>query len=256
MHQKLWFYCIKQIYSTLRNDFSWNDHVDNVLKECSKRLNGLYKIQNQLDLKQKKAVAEGAILSRIKYAIEVTSTGSETITKRLESMQSKTARYILGKSRREWSRSEGYRLLNWLTVPQTSVEFSLRMFFKVLWNRKPQRIFASIFDEDSMSVRKLTDEELRKMRKLTRKSWCVRVLRYADVVPQSFYAFDPNKQIFKKSLKNWVSQNIEKDGDFIFQGKLRPVRRDWLALEVAEWRRERYHKIESMHEQISIEDEE
>ena len=107
-----------------------------------------------------------------------------------------------------------------------------------------------------MSVRKLSDDELRKMRKLTRKSWCVRVLRYAELVPQSFYANDPNKQIFKKSLKNWVSQNIEKDGDFILQGKLRPMTRDWLALEVAEWRRERNHEIESMQEQISIEDEE
>ena len=104
------------------------------------------RVQNQLDQKQKKALAEGAILSRLKYAIEVTSTGSETIVKRLESMQSKTARYVLGVSRRDWSRTAGYETLNWLTIPQTLVEFSLRMLLKVLWNKKPQKLFNSIFN--------------------------------------------------------------------------------------------------------------
>ena len=72
-----------------------------VIARCSKRLNGLYKVNRELDKKQKKTLAEGAVVSRLSYAIEVTSSGSESCIKRLESMQSKAAIYVLGTSRKE-----------------------------------------------------------------------------------------------------------------------------------------------------------
>ena len=168
-------------------------------------------------------------------------------------MQSKTARYVLGRSRKDWSRTEGYRELNWLTIPQTSVEFSLRMFFKVLWNKKPERIFSSLYDDESMSVRKLTEEQIAKLRNLSRKSWCTRVLRYADILPESLYCMDPNRQQFRIALTSWVSMSIEKDRDFIFKGRMRPEKCDWLSLEVAEWRRKLLHESESLAEQRTIE---
>ena len=91
----------------ISNNFSWDAQVDETIEECSKRLNGLYKINREVGKVQKKTLAEGAIESRLRYAIEVISSGSEFAMNRLQSMRSKTARYILGKSRKEWSRSKG-----------------------------------------------------------------------------------------------------------------------------------------------------
>ena len=100
----------------LSNDFSWNAQINETLKECSNRLNGLYKIREQLDLKQRKALVESSILSRLRYALEVTSSGTESDLNKLASMQSKSARYILGTPRKEWSRTQGYTTLNWSTI--------------------------------------------------------------------------------------------------------------------------------------------
>ena len=55
----------------LSNNFSWDEHVGEVIEKCSKRLNGLYKVQRQLDITQRKTLAECSFLSRLKYAIEV-----------------------------------------------------------------------------------------------------------------------------------------------------------------------------------------
>ena len=168
---------------TLANNFSWNQQTDEVIAKCSNRLSGLYKVQHQLDRAQKKNLVEGAIVSRLRYALEVISSGSEKNIRRYEGMQSKSARYVLGVSRKDWSRTAGYRELNWLTIPQTAVEMSLRMFFKVLFNRKPEKIFRSLVDEDSEELYFISDDDLSRMTKLCKRSWRTRVLRYAAVIP-------------------------------------------------------------------------
>ena len=69
---------------------------------------------------KEKNLTEGAILSRLRYALELISSGSDKNVKRLESMQSKAARYVLKRSKKELSRSGGNEELQWLTIPQIS----------------------------------------------------------------------------------------------------------------------------------------
>ena len=61
--------------------------IEDVLSKCSKRLDGLYKVQRELTVKRKKCLAEGAIFSNL----EVVSVCSETNITRLEDMRSKPA---------------------------------------------------------------------------------------------------------------------------------------------------------------------
>ena len=100
---------------TLSNDFSWTAHIDELHGKCSKRLNGLYKVQKRLTQNQRKSLAEGSILSRLRLSIEIVSSCIDKCLKRIESMQSKSARYALGQSRMGWSKTAGYKILNWLT---------------------------------------------------------------------------------------------------------------------------------------------
>ena len=132
----------------LSNNFSWDRHVDAVLKECSQKLNGMYKVRNELNVRQRKSLAEGSILSRLRYALVVVSSGTDSNIKRLEGMQSKCARYVLGVARKEWSRTQGYAELQWMTIPQLAVEATIRLLCKVLWEKKPKKLFDSVFDEE------------------------------------------------------------------------------------------------------------
>ena len=83
------------------NNFTFDKHVDEVIKKCSIRLNGLYKVKQEVNQNQRKALVEGAIISKLKYAIDIVSSGSEKVMKKLEGMQSKCARYVLNIPRKE-----------------------------------------------------------------------------------------------------------------------------------------------------------
>ena len=124
------------------------------------------------------------------------------------------------------------------------------MFFKVLWTKKPERIYRSIVDTDKEKIKEV---DYTNLTKLSRRSWRVRVLRYSELLPEHLQSLDPNRPAFKAVLKTWVQENIGKDGDHIFKGKNRPEKTDWLALEVEKWRKQMDHERTSLYELQGIE---
>ena len=126
----------------------------------------------------------------------------------------------------------------------------MRLFFKILWVKKPEQLYESIYDEDREEVRTLSKDEVGRMTKLSRKTWRVRVLRYAEVVPEHLFGVDPQTNGFKSSLKNWVKHCVYKDGDDIFKGNIprQTMSEDWLNLELEAW------KMRNQHDYMSIEE--
>ena len=98
-----------------------------------------------------------------------------------------------------------------------AIEASLRLFFKILWNKKPINIFQSIVDKEKNVLIPLSDKYLEESTKLKRRSWQVRVLRYGEIVPDVLFSLDPTSVSFKRSLKQWIRDNIPNDGDYIFR---------------------------------------
>ena len=170
--------------------------------------------------------------------------------KKVESMQSKSAPYVLSQSRIGWSKTAGYERLNWLTVAQVAVEMSLRMFFRIIHNRKPEKIYQSLVSNHDGEIRKLSSEELANMTKLLRKSWRVRVLRYAASLPDSLYDMHPKSRSLKVGLQTWVKNNIPRDGDNIFKGRIKDnegKEDDWLKVELQSWKERVEHDYLSSH---------
>ena len=82
------------------------------------------------------------------------------------------------------------------------------------------------------------------------------MLRYAAVIPPSFFSMDPNSVYFKHSLKNWVKLSIQKDGDHIFRGqrKSRNIDEDdWLYQELRTWKHQEENDLECVGEMMRIE---
>ena len=142
-------------------------------------------------------------------------------------------------------------------MQQIAVEGSLRLYFKVLWNKRPVNIFESIFDEENDRPLKLTKEQLEKMTKIGRKSWRIRVLRYGKIMPEEFYDMDPMSFSFKSHLKEWIKSFIRGDGDDIMNGKAKGKvsNDDWLRKEVTDWRYKQKHDEESITQLQKLEDE-
>ena len=144
--------------------------------------------------------------------------------------------------------------LNWLTLPQMAVEASLKLFFKVLWRKKPEKIFRSIFDSNQNQIASIPEEDLEKSSKLAKKSWRFRVLCYSKMMPSFLYSIDPTSMLFKSSLKEWVKGNIPQHGDSIFRGKVeeKEDESDWLRLEVKRWRKRLDHEYHTFQEMRDV----
>ena len=85
------------------NELSWRHQVDKVVKSCNSKQNGLWKYTNLLNKEQRKKKAEGIILSRFNYSIELVSQERKKDPERLQSCQSKAARWVLKTRRSNWS---------------------------------------------------------------------------------------------------------------------------------------------------------
>ena len=81
------------------------------------------------------------------------------------------------------------------------------------------------------------------------------MLRYSALVPQFLYSMDPNNKQFKCALKNWVKENIDKQGDHIFRGRIISSETDWLLQELELWKKGRDHEYQSLLEFQEVESE-
>ena len=126
----------------------------------------------------------------------------------------------------------------------------MRLFCIVLQNKRPEKLYESIFDEEKDQVRDVTSKNLKKMTKLARKGWRIRVIRYAKIFPMNLIDLDLKGATFKREVKEWVKKTIPKEGDKIFKGKIEEKfdENDWLLVELEHWNRQICHELESFEE--------
>ena len=151
------------------NDLTWKDQVEKMVKSCQEKMTGLWKCTDYLDKYQRKVKAEGIIISRLTYCLEVVSTGRKTELEKLQGIQSAAARWVLQTRRRDWSLSGGLKKLNWLSVAQLAVYFSLKLALRVVKEKKPERLYETLTEENGgeREVRTITERGLKKMKATT-----------------------------------------------------------------------------------------
>ena len=82
---------------------SWRHQIQETVKSCTAKLQGLWKCTSVLREDQRKIKAEGIILPKLLYSLETTSTGIKANMERLQGVESAAARWVLQVRRRDWS---------------------------------------------------------------------------------------------------------------------------------------------------------
>ena len=204
------------------DDLTWRDQVDKTVKSCQEKMRGLWKCTPFLKQHQRKVKAEGIIISRLSYCLEVVSSGRKVDLERLQGVQSAAARWVLQTRKRDWSLSGGLRKLGWLSIAQLAVYSSLKLAVRVLGDNKPERLYETLTDEiEGDRVRRvITDRSLKKMKATTKKSWSVRVLRWLELMPEQTRQGDMTKRRGKEDMKRWIKHTIPVRGDRVLWGQM------------------------------------
>ena len=220
---------VKSLGVLISNDLTWKHQTKAKLEECQNKLRGLYCIQKQVPIERRKELATGVICSRLGYALETVSTGRIQDLEALQSMKVKVARWMLGARRLGWSTTKSFKKLGWLTKQQEVVYKTVRMALKVLQTQQPRFLYEKITTPTLVNRacewhevryrRKMTKEELNKMKLSTQKSWAVRATRWMAQIPQHLIDMCVKKDIARKELKAWCMQKIPTTGDRILRGK-------------------------------------
>ena len=203
------------------HDMTWKDQVDKTVKSCQDKLRGLWKCTEYLKQHQRKVKAEGVILSRLTYCLEVVSTGRKVELERLQGVQGAAARWVLQTRKRDWSLSGGLKKLGWLSLAQLAVYASLKLAVRVLKDKKPERLYELLTEEEGGErvKKRIMDNQLKKMKATTKKAWSVRVLRWLELMPGEVQNGDMTKRKGKEGLKKWIKHVIPVRGDRILWGQ-------------------------------------
>ena len=79
----------------LGHNFTYRDHVDELIGKLRMKLNGIRKVRPSLTMTQAKRIMEASITSRLLYGMEVLSCGSHREMEVLSLVHSQAARIIL-----------------------------------------------------------------------------------------------------------------------------------------------------------------
>lgn len=125
---------------TWNSDLTWKKNTEMMLKKFNKKFYGCSRVRRYLPEKRQKELAEGILISQIRYGIEITTGGLDREVTAMQRMQSRAARMVLGRKRKNWSYTEGLKDLRWLSVPQMAVEATIKGALKVLRAKKNRKL--------------------------------------------------------------------------------------------------------------------
>ena len=177
------------------------------------KVGGVMKLCHFLDFKHRKQLVDVTQVSQLSYGIELFSQGTEKQMTRLQGMLSHAAQLLHQTGMLGWSKTQGLKELGWLTFIQTAAETSVKTMLKVLINKSSQNLHTALTNKDG-SVKTYSEEELRKMTQIRRKSWSVGSLYWYRLVPAELKVMKPGTDAWKQRVKKWVKRTVkDKKGD-------------------------------------------
>ena len=198
----------------ISSNFTWNEHLkDNEFslhRQITSRINALRKISYAASFKTRKMIADGIVISRIIYVIQIWGGTSDYLLKMLQILQNKAARFV---TRLDIFTSQKMLLLQcgWLSVRQLVEYHSLVMIFKTKTEHKPvflhkaiSRIFnyrTRAYSTGSLVLNQAISGDISK------DSFLARSTKMWNTLPPHIKQAE-NLRKFKWKLKLWIKNNV------------------------------------------------
>ena len=198
----------------ISSDFTWNEHLENnefsLQRQITSRINALRKIGHSASFETRKMVANGIVISRIIYVIQVWGGTKEYLIKMLQVLQNKAARFV---TKLDIFTSQKTLLLQcgWLSVKQLVEYHSLVMIFKAKSDKKPVFMEKAISKTFQYRTRASTSGCILENEKISsdisKESFLIKSTRMWNRLPPHVKQAE-TLQKFKWKLKGWIKENV------------------------------------------------
>ena len=192
------------------NNFLWNDHIQasdkSTVKMLTSRINALMKISWAADFKTRKMLANGLVMSRIIYVIQVYRSASEY----LQVLQNKAVRVV---TRLRWGTATAVVLnqIGWLSVMQLYTYHSLLLVYKMQKVDKPVYLRSKFRNHFPYQTKEATGkcfsiDETPKSEK-TKDAFVYNSTVMWNCLPSDLRKSE-KLETFKIKLKEWIKSNV------------------------------------------------
>ena len=155
----------------------------------------------------------------------------------LQRVQNQAMMWIGGEGRRAFRINRSLDRLGWLDIGKTAAKASILSALKVIQSGTMQDLLGKIAKVDKKGVtriKKVTEEEFRRMNPWKRKAWSTRARRWLKKLPKEILEGNPWEKGTKRRVKEWVKENVRRKGaDSILWGRWE-VNEEWEECEECE----------------------
>ena len=198
----------------IKCNFRWVEHLLNheasLQRQIISRINALKKISYAATFKTRKMVANGVIMSRIIYAIQLWGGASDFLLNILQVLQNRAARIVTRKCIYT-SQKELLKQCGWLNVRQLVSLHDMVLVYKTLREKKPVSLYKCLSKSFTYRTRAASTGALvdnyRTTKDITKTSFLIRATKVWNTLPPEVRVAK-SLPVFKSMLKNWIQINV------------------------------------------------
>lgn len=209
----------KLLGGVISQDLKWRQHLldseQSMVRQLTSRINGLSLISSNATFATRLMVANGIVLSKLCYLIQLWGGTEAYLLKSLQVLQNRAARTVIGCN---WFTPTRTLLqkCNWLSVRQMIFYQSVILAHKIVKQGSPLYLSQKMSTSHPYQTRQATTggirygESFSSTQSRTQNSFCYRTTGQYNSIPAEIRAitFLPR---FKSKLKQWVASNIPID---------------------------------------------
>ena len=187
------------------------EHIQNnqksLLKQLNTRINGLALISKRATFQSRLMIAQGLVLSKMSYLIQVWGGTNESLIRSLQVSLNKTARIV---TRLSWFTPTGVlmRQCNWLSVEKMVQYYTLVTVFNIVRTGKPKYLYDKLCHDHQYNTRTVVKygETFSAKSALASNSFCYRGALLYQQLPAAIRDVK-SAATFKKKAKDWIKTN-------------------------------------------------
>ena len=204
----------KMLGCNISSNFSWNHHLRDyeysLNQQLTSTINALRKISYSASFATRKMIANGIVLSRIIYVIQIWGGTHDYLLKMLQILQNKAARFVTNLDIFT-SQAKLLQQCGWLSVKQLVDYHSLTLIFKCKKEQKPVFLFKTLSQEFNYRTRAATTGSIvfnhAISSDIAKSAFIARSTQLWNSLPPQIKQAD-SLQKFKGMLKPWIKQNV------------------------------------------------
>ena len=167
-------------------------------------------IGNVANFKTRKMIADGILMSKLIYLIELWGGSSKYLLEALQKAQNRAARTV---TKLDWSTpvAELLKQCGWMSVHQLAVYHSMVLVFKVIQSKSPKYLHSMFSAKYNINTKQAKKEHLQQTKgyhlEISQDSFRWRSAELYNEIPLKIRN-NSSLETFKKEIKSWIKTNV------------------------------------------------